>query len=95
MSPPPREARRSVSPDRNNNNDHNSSSSGNNNGSFRVIVVQGLSRNVLGSHLREIFGTYGRVTGLDLPIFKVCEYFADVQGESVFHSKGVVSARHY
>ena len=41
---------------------------------YRVIVVQGLSPNVLAPHLREIFGEYGRVTGLDLPIFKVCEY---------------------
>lgn len=40
---------------------------------YRVIVVQGLSRNVLATHLREIFGEYGRVTGLDLPVFKVCE----------------------
>jgi RNA-binding protein with serine-rich domain 1 len=41
--------------------------------SHHVIVVQGLSRNVLPAHLREIFGAYGRVTGLDLPVFKVCE----------------------
>lgn len=39
-----------------------------------VIVVTGLSKNVLTPHLEEIFGEYGRVTGLDLPVFKVCEH---------------------
>ncbi|OCF43208.1 hypothetical protein I317_02915 [Kwoniella heveanensis CBS 569] len=40
-------------------------------GGFRVIVVSGLSKNVLKGHLEEIFGEYGRITGLDLPLFKV------------------------
>lgn len=39
-----------------------------------VVVVEGLSKNVGRAHLQEIFGEYGRVTGLDLPLFKVCEY---------------------
>lgn len=38
-----------------------------------MIVVSGLSKNVQRGHLEEIFGEYGRVTGLDLPLFKVCE----------------------
>lgn len=38
-----------------------------------VVVVTGLSKNVLVPHLEEIFGEYGRVSGLDLPVFKVCE----------------------
>jgi RNA recognition motif-containing protein len=42
---------------------------------FRVIVVSGLTKNVMKGHLEEIFGEYGRVTGLDLPLFKVCELF--------------------
>ncbi|EJT45492.1 RNA binding protein [Trichosporon asahii var. asahii CBS 2479] len=37
----------------------------------RVIVIDGLTKNVHPGHLREIFGFYGRVTGLDLPVFKV------------------------
>lgn len=39
----------------------------------RVIVIDGLTKNVHPGHLREIFGFYGKVTGLDLPVFKVCE----------------------
>jgi RNA-binding protein with serine-rich domain 1 len=39
----------------------------------RVIVVSGLTKNVQKGHLEEIFGEYGKVTGLDLPLFKVCE----------------------
>lgn len=41
---------------------------------YKVVVVQGLSTNVMPAHLREIFGAYGRVVGLDLPVFKVCEW---------------------
>lgn len=43
-------------------------------GPLAVIVVEGLSKNVMRAHLEEIFGEYGKVTGLDLPLFKVCEY---------------------
>ena len=43
------------------------------NGGYRVIVVSGLTKNVHKGHLDEIFGVYGRVTGLDLPLFKVCK----------------------
>ena len=39
----------------------------------RVIVVGGLTKNVSRGHLEEIFGEYGKVTGCDLPVFKVCE----------------------
>ena len=42
-------------------------------GEFRVVVVSGLTKNVHRGHLEEIFGVYGRVTGLDLPLFRVCE----------------------
>lgn len=40
---------------------------------FKVVVVGGLTKNVQRGHLEEIFGEYGRVTGCDLPVFKVCE----------------------
>jgi hypothetical protein len=40
----------------------------------KVIVVSGLTKNVHRGHLMEIFEVYGRVTGLDLPLFKVCEW---------------------
>ncbi|KAI9634457.1 uncharacterized protein MKK02DRAFT_37988 [Dioszegia hungarica] len=38
---------------------------------FKVIVVSGLTKNVHKGHLEEIFGEYGKITGLDLPLFKV------------------------
>lgn len=40
---------------------------------YKVVVVSGLTKNVHRGHLEEIFGEYGRITGLDLPLFKVCE----------------------
>jgi RNA-binding protein with serine-rich domain 1 len=59
MSPPPKNGRvASPSPDGK---------------SWRVIVVSGLTRNVHKVHLQEIFGTYGKVTGVDLPVFRQCE----------------------
>lgn len=45
---------------------------------FKVIVVSGLTKNVHKGHLEEIFGEYGKITGLDLPLFKVCAYFSPV-----------------
>ena len=43
------------------------------NGGFKVIVIGGITKNVSRGHLEEIFGEYGRVTGCDLPVFKVCK----------------------
>jgi RNA-binding protein with serine-rich domain 1 len=40
---------------------------------FKVIVVSGLTKNVHRGHLVEIFEVYGKVVGLDLPLFKVCK----------------------
>ena len=42
-------------------------------GGFKVIVVSGLTKNVLRGHIEEIFGVYGRVEALDMPLFKVCK----------------------
>jgi RNA-binding protein with serine-rich domain 1 len=39
----------------------------------RVVVVEGLSKNVHKGHLDEIFGVYGKILRIDLPIFAVCE----------------------
>lgn len=36
-------------------------------------MVSGLSKNVMKGHLDEIFSEYGRITGIDLPLFKVCK----------------------
>jgi len=38
-----------------------------------------LTKNVHRGHLEEIFGEYGRVTGCDLPVFKVCELTAHLE----------------
>lgn len=40
---------------------------------FKVVVVSGLTKNVQRAHLMEIFEVYGKVVGLDLPLFKVCK----------------------
>lgn len=43
-------------------------------GQYKVVVVSGLSKNVMKGHLDEIFSEYGRITGIDLPLFKVCKF---------------------
>jgi RNA-binding protein with serine-rich domain 1 len=43
-------------------------------GGHRVIVISGLTKNVHRGHLEEIFGVYGKVTGADVPVFKICEF---------------------
>ena len=41
----------------------------------KVIVVTNLTRNVVESHLKTIFGFYGHITKIDLPVFGKCAYF--------------------
>ncbi|KAH7930033.1 hypothetical protein BV22DRAFT_967999, partial [Leucogyrophana mollusca] len=36
----------------------------------KVVVVNGLSRNVVQSHLQTIFAFYGEITKIDLPLFQ-------------------------
>lgn len=38
------------------------------------IVVEKLTKNVTEAHLREIFGSYGRIESIDLPLNKQCTY---------------------
>lgn len=38
----------------------------------KVVVVTNLTRNVVESHLRTIFGFYGEITKVDLPLFGKC-----------------------
>lgn len=43
------------------------------------IVVEKLTKNVTEAHLREIFGSYGRIESIDLPLNKQCMYNADLE----------------
>jgi hypothetical protein len=38
----------------------------------KVIIVTNLTRNVVESHLKIIFGFYGQITKFDLPLFGKC-----------------------
>lgn len=40
------------------------------------IVVEKLTKNVTEAHLREIFGSYGQIETLDLPINRQCMHYA-------------------
>jgi hypothetical protein len=40
----------------------------------RVVVVTNLTRNVVEAHLRTVFGFYGDLTKVDLPVYAKCEY---------------------
>ena len=46
---------------------------GGENSEARVVVVKNLSRNVLETHLQTVFGFYGQITKIDLPVFGKCE----------------------
>lgn len=39
----------------------------------KQIVVERLSKNINEQHLYEIFGQYGRIKDLDLPINRTCK----------------------
>jgi len=38
----------------------------------KVVIVTNLTRNVVESHLQTIFGIYGQITKIDLPLFAKC-----------------------
>jgi hypothetical protein len=38
----------------------------------KVVIVTNLTRNVVWSHLQAIFGLYGEITKIDLPLFGKC-----------------------
>jgi RNA-binding protein with serine-rich domain 1 len=40
----------------------------------KVIVITNLTRNVVEAHLQSIFGFYGEVVKVDLPIYVKCAY---------------------
>lgn len=40
----------------------------------KVVVVTSLTRNVVEGHLRSIFGVYGEIVKVDLPLFGKCTW---------------------
>lgn len=42
----------------------------------KVVVVNGLSRNVAHTHIQTIFGFYGDIVKIDLPLFTKCTVLA-------------------
>lgn len=40
----------------------------------KVVIVTNLTRNVVESHLQTVFGFYGRILKIDLPLFGKCAY---------------------
>jgi len=51
----------------------------------KVVIVTNLTRNVVQEHLQTIFGFYGEIVKLDLPLFGKCASSA-----LLFHRKVVV-----
>ena len=44
----------------------------------KVVVISNLTRNVVEAHLQSIFGFYGEVVKVDLPIYVKCTYHIKV-----------------
>ena len=40
----------------------------------KVIIVNNLTRNVVESHIRMIFGFYGQIVKIDLPLYGKCAF---------------------
>ena len=38
----------------------------------KVVVITNLTRNIVEPHLQTIFGHYGKITKIDLPLFGKC-----------------------
>ena len=50
----------------------NSNSNGPNKPDAKVVIVDNLTKNVVQEHLQTIFGFYGEIVKLDLPLFGKC-----------------------
>ena len=44
----------------------------------RVVIITNLTRNVVESHLKTIFGFYGHITKIDPPTFVKCEFICSI-----------------
>ncbi|KAG2370047.1 hypothetical protein BDR07DRAFT_1231457, partial [Suillus spraguei] len=60
---------RSISPKPLQDADVDMENGGNDDKKCKVVVVNGLSRNVVQSHLQTIFAFYGEIVKIDLPLF--------------------------
>jgi len=40
----------------------------------KIIIITNLTRNVVEAHLQSVFGFYGEVVKIDLPIYVKCVY---------------------
>ena len=40
----------------------------------KVVIVTNLTRNVVQEHIQTIFGFYGEIVKLDLPLFRKCVF---------------------
>lgn len=49
-------------------------SNGTNNPDSKVVIVTNLTKNVVQEHLQTIFGFYGEIVKLDLPLFGKCAH---------------------
>jgi RNA-binding protein with serine-rich domain 1 len=58
----------------------------------KVIVITNLTRNVVEAHLQSVFGFYGEVVKIDLPIYVKCAYPHAPLSPFPFHLGTVVSA---
>jgi hypothetical protein len=44
----------------------------------KVVIVTNLTRNVVEPHLRSIFGVYGEISKIDLPLFGKCASYSSL-----------------
>lgn len=52
----------------------------------KVVIVTNLTRNVDQSHLNIVFGVYGQITKIDLPIFGKCKGKHNPRDNILIHS---------
>lgn len=64
---------RSISPKPLQDADVDMENGGNDDKKCKVVVVNGLSRNVVQAHLQTIFAFYGEIVKIDLPLFLKCK----------------------
>lgn len=64
---------RSISPKPLQDADVDMENGGNDDKKCKVVVINGLSRNVVQAHLQTIFAFYGEIVKIDLPLFLKCK----------------------